>query len=180
MVSKAPIVAVVGFSKSGKTVVMEHVISNLTKKGFNVGTIKHIWGAHHSMDVKGKDSWRHSQAGAKIVVCSAPREIAIFRKRQTSTESLEEALNLMNDEHLDLILVEGFRSKTASRRDIQKIVVVKEEQEITEAIEENLDPILAFVGSTELAQGMRKLGIPVLSLESDGDQLSKLVMTLIA
>ncbi len=180
MVSKAPIVAVVGFSKSGKTAVMEHIILSLTKKGFNVGTIKHICGAQHSMDVKGKDSWRHSQAGAKIVVCSAPHEIVVFRKRQTSTEGLDEALNLMKCEHLDLILVEGFRSKAASRRDIQKIVVVKDDQEISTAIEENLDPILSFVGPAELVHRSRKLGIPILSLASDRDQLSKLVMTLMA
>jgi molybdopterin-guanine dinucleotide biosynthesis protein MobB len=180
MVSKAPIVAVVGFSKSGKTVVMEHIISSLTEEGFNVGTIKHIRGPQHSMDVKGKDSWRHSQAGAKIVVCSAPSEIAVFRKRQNSTESIEEALTLMKDENLDLILVEGFRSKVASRRDIHKIVVVKEEREISEAMEENLDPILAFVGPAELALRTRKLGLPFLNLASGGDQLSRLVMNLLA
>lgn len=180
MVQKTPIVAVVGFSKSGKTAIMEYIISNLTNEGFNVGTIKHIQNPRHSMDVKGKDSWRHSKAGAKVVICSSPNETAVFRKRENGIESIEEVLNLLKGENLDLILVEGFRSKVGSRHDIHKIVVVKKEREVTEAISDKLDPLLALVGPAELVNRTPRMKTPFLNLQKDGEQLSKLVRNLLS
>ena len=39
----------------------------LSKRGYKVGTIKHT---HHDFDLEGKDTWKHREAGAKIVVGS--------------------------------------------------------------------------------------------------------------
>ena len=114
-----PIVAVIGTSGSGKTTLIEYLISHLSKEGVRIGTIKHVHHPGFSIDVKGKDTWRHSQAGAKIVVCAAPNEIAIIKKRDPSSKhEMERIINLVKDEELDLLIIEGFHSLVAKRRDI--------------------------------------------------------------
>ena len=52
------IFGVVGYKNTGKTGLMERLVTEITTRGFSVSTIKH---AHHSFDVyhAGKDSHRH-------------------------------------------------------------------------------------------------------------------------
>ncbi len=167
-----PTIAVLGFSRSGKTSIIEHVITSLTKQGYRIGTIKHVHNPHHSLDVKGKDSWRHSRAGAKIVICSSPKEIAIFQKRNTYNEDIEEVLGLVEHRDLDLLLIEGFRSQVRNRRDIQKIVIVRNEEELDDALKELLLPILAFLGPSSLRRRLPKeLTIPFLDPEEGRNKL---------
>ncbi|MCK4847203.1 MAG: molybdopterin-guanine dinucleotide biosynthesis protein B, partial [Deltaproteobacteria bacterium] len=57
------IISIVGLSGSGKTTVLEKLITELSERGLKVGTIKHS--CHpHPVDAPGKDSWRHREAGA--------------------------------------------------------------------------------------------------------------------
>lgn len=170
------IIAVLGFSKSGKTSIIEHVISNLTKQGYRIGTIKHVHNPHHSLDVKGKDSWKHSRAGAKIVICSSPKEIAIFQKRNTHSENIEEIIGLVENKDLDLLLIEGFRSQVRNRLDIQKIVIVRNEEELNNALRETLSPILAFLGPSSLRKELPKdLTTPFLDLREDRHKLIHII-----
>ena len=45
------------------------------------------------MAIKGKDTWRHSEAGAKMVVCVGPEKIAIIKKEETIHQKKEEILD---------------------------------------------------------------------------------------
>jgi len=58
-----PIVSIIGESKSGKTTLIEKLISELKSRGYRVASIKH---SVHKLDFDkaGKDSWRHLQAGS--------------------------------------------------------------------------------------------------------------------
>jgi molybdopterin-guanine dinucleotide biosynthesis adapter protein len=100
-----PVVPIVGYSGSGKTTVLVKLISELTRRGYRVGTIK-----HHShdfdMDVPGKDTWRHKQSGAVTTLISSPRRIGMVRDVVTEMR-LEELLSLISG--VDIILVEGFK-----------------------------------------------------------------------
>jgi len=72
------IVCIVGKSGSGKTTLIEKLIPELSHRGYRIGTIKHA--AHRiDMDKKGKDSWRHRQAGAHTVVVASDKTIAGFK-----------------------------------------------------------------------------------------------------
>jgi len=103
---KPPIVSFVGNSGSGKTTLLESVISQLTRKGFRVGTIKHdVHG--FEMDKPGKDSWRHKQAGAVTTVISSPFQVGMVMDVEYE-KSPEDLLALMPD--LDLVLTEGYKT----------------------------------------------------------------------
>lgn len=99
-------VRVVGNSNVGKTTLIERLIPRLRGCAIRVGTVKH---AHHGFDLDhpGKDSWRHTEAGAQAVALISPTSAAWFM--QTSEEiSCGAAIEKMRD-HVDLVLVEGFK-----------------------------------------------------------------------
>ena len=101
-----PILSIVGRSDSGKTFLMERLISGLTSKGYRVATIKHdVHG--FDLDREGKDSWRHKQAGASAVIVSSPTKIGMIEEvgRERSLEEIRDTW--IRD--VDLILTEGYK-----------------------------------------------------------------------
>ncbi len=58
-------VHVIGGKNHGKTTLMVELVSELQSRGYCVGTIKHTH-HEHELDVAGKDSHRHREAGAAI------------------------------------------------------------------------------------------------------------------
>jgi molybdopterin-guanine dinucleotide biosynthesis protein B len=172
-----PIIAVIGTSGSGKTTLIEYLISHLSKEGVRIGTIKHVHHPGFSLDVKGKDTWRHSQAGAKIVVCAAPNEIAIIKKRDPSSKhEMCRIINLVKDEEIDLLIIEGFHSLIAKRQDVFKIITTKDEEDLRQKLVDTEDPILAITGLiTKQKTMVRGIEIPFIDVDSNGEDLLKLV-----
>lgn len=105
--SKTPILCVVGSSNSGKTNLVEELIKELSKKGYQVGSIKHT---HHKFepDRPGKDSWRHRKAGSKISMICSRRAFAIFSDWEQELSVEEIGSRFFHD--VDLILVEGYKN----------------------------------------------------------------------
>jgi len=171
-----PTIAVVGTSKSGKTTLIEYLISHLSKGGLKIGTIKHVHHAGFSIDVEGKDTWRHSQAGAKIVVSVAPKEIAIIKKGEIFYQELDEILDLVKDEKLDLLIIEGFHSLAAKRWDIFKVITAKDEEDLRRTLEGTVEPILAITGPLSQQKiVLSEISAPIISLEDKGEKLLELV-----
>lgn len=103
----AKVLAVIGAGKgSGKTTLVEALVKELSTRNYKVGAIKQIHEKNFSIDTPHKDTWRIAEAGAKIVVAAAPREIAAI-KRLKNEERFVEAMQLLESEALDLIIVEG-------------------------------------------------------------------------
>ncbi len=110
-----PILSLVGYSNSGKTTLMEKLVSGLVAKGLRIATIKH---SHHQpeMDTPGKDSWRHKQAGASTSLLVGPEKMLMV-------SDVDEALNpqLLTDRlfsNYDLVLVEGYASVAGSKIEV--------------------------------------------------------------
>ncbi len=101
------VVHIVGKSGSGKTLVVTRLTRELRRRGHRVATIKH---ASHGFDLdqRGKDSWRHFQAGSETTVVVSPRRLAMV-KRTPGEPQMDEALRLAG-EGCDLVLVEGYKS----------------------------------------------------------------------
>jgi len=174
------ILSVVGTSRSGKTTVIEFIVSHLSKEGLSVGTIKHVHHSGFSFDTHGKDTWRHSRAGAKIVVGVAPDETVTIRKGPLQ-HGLEAVLDLVRGEKLDLLIIEGFHSFIAKRRDIYKIVTAKDEEDLRRTLEGTVDPILAISGPiAEKKTILLEVPIPLVALGSNGEEILRLVKTVLA
>lgn len=105
-----PAVAFIGRSGSGKTVLTEKIIAELTARGHRVGSVKHHGHKGFDIDVPGKDSWRHTQAGSVHTVIAAPDKIAHVRQLEHELE-LPEILATMTD--VDVVVVEGYRQAGA-------------------------------------------------------------------
>ena len=102
------IFGVTGWKNSGKTGLMERLVSEFTERGLSISTIKH---AHHDADVdhEGTDSFRHRAAGAGQVVLSSPQRWAIMTElRGTPEPSLSDILKRMDP--VNLVLIEGYKS----------------------------------------------------------------------
>ena len=103
-----PIVSIVGKSDAGKTTLLEKLVAELKARGYRIGTIKHNV---HGFDIdhRGKDSWRHKQAGAHTVAISSPTKVALVKDVET-----EETLNSLATKYfqdVDIILTEGYKKE---------------------------------------------------------------------
>lgn len=98
---------VTGWKNSGKTVLMERLVGEFTRRGLSVSTIKH---AHHDTEIDhpGRDSFRHREAGACEVLVSSPKRWALMHELRESDEPLLEDL-VTRLSPVDLILVEGYK-----------------------------------------------------------------------
>lgn len=106
--SRPLVISVVGKSNSGKTTLIEALIPVLLQKGLKVGTIKH--NSHgFTLDYKGKDSYRHKQAGSQTVVLSAPNAFAFIKQVTKELTVAEIVSNYMFD--VDVVLTEGYKSE---------------------------------------------------------------------
>jgi len=101
------IYGVTGWKNSGKTGLMERLITEFTNRGFAVSSIKH---AHHTFDVDhaGKDSHRHRIAGANEVILASRTRVAIMQELRGADEPTLDAL-LARITPVDLVLVEGYK-----------------------------------------------------------------------
>src|SRR3954452_15714025 len=79
------VIGLAGWSGAGKTTLLTRVIPHLLKEGLRVSVIKH---AHHAFDVDipGKDSWRHREAGASEVLVSSSQRWALMSELRGAEE----------------------------------------------------------------------------------------------
>ncbi len=112
-----PIISVVGRSDSGKTTLIEKLLAELASRGYNVGTVKHdVHG--FDIDKPGKDSWRHSQAGSRLVAISSPDKVAVYEKVARELSLDEIVTRYFYD--VDLILTEGFKREAKLKIEIMR------------------------------------------------------------
>ena len=115
---RPPILAVVGWSNSGKTTLIERLIPVLSAKGYKIATIKHD--AHRiDIDTEGKDSWRHRKAGAQAVVLVSPN-IVFHTEVVTTQPTLEEIRDRYLSGDVDLILAEGFKQAAVPKIEVNR------------------------------------------------------------
>jgi molybdopterin-guanine dinucleotide biosynthesis protein MobB len=101
------IFGVTGWKNSGKTGLMERLITEFTARGLTVSSIKH---AHHSFDIDhpGRDSYRHRDAGARQVLLASRNRWALMHELRVEDEpSLGDLLEQLSP--VDLVLIEGYK-----------------------------------------------------------------------
>jgi molybdopterin-guanine dinucleotide biosynthesis protein B len=123
-----PIISIVGERGSGKTALIEKVISELKGRGYSVGTIKHTKDDKIKINYEGKDSFRHLQAGADCVAISSPHKI-ILQKNVTTELSLDKIVEFYLS-GVDIVITEGYRKEKKP-----KIEIITEEAPLSPLFE---------------------------------------------
>ena len=148
-----PILAIVGWSGTGKTTLLQQVIPILGDKGIRAGLIKHT---HHQMDVDtpGKDSYLLRKAGAsQVILASSERWALMCETPEKPSINLPYLLSRMDHATLEVVLVEGFKDEP-----VPKIVLWR--AGIKGGIEELLDEQVIAVASDQKLT----LNVPVLDI----------------
>src|SRR5450759_2207162 len=113
------VIGLAGWSGAGKTTLLARLIPYFGAEGLRVSVIKH---AHHSFDVDipGKDSWVHRQAGAVEVLVSSGKRWALMHELRGAAEPrLPELLARMS--RVDLVVVEGFKSEPHRKIEVHRL-----------------------------------------------------------
>lgn len=100
-----PVLSFVGQSNSGKTTYLVKLIAEMKRRGYKVGTIKHHK-ADFEIDIPGKDTWRHAQAGADVVCIAAPGKMAMIHKLEKEN-SVIDLVKMMAG--VDIVFTEGYK-----------------------------------------------------------------------
>jgi molybdopterin-guanine dinucleotide biosynthesis adapter protein len=109
-----PVISVVGKSNVGKTTLVEKLIKEIKSRGYKVATVKHdVHG--FDIDVPGKDTWRHAQAGSDVVVISSPQKLAMISKVEEEL-SLDQVCERISG--VDLIMTEGYKRETKPKIEV--------------------------------------------------------------
>jgi len=102
-----PVFGVTGWKNSGKTTLVTRLVTEFTRRGYRVSTVKH---AHHAFDIDKPetDSFRHREAGAvEVMIVSGHRWALMHELREEDEPPLQAALARLSP--CDLILVEGYK-----------------------------------------------------------------------
>ncbi|VVB95268.1 putative molybdopterin synthase [uncultured archaeon] len=133
------IISVVGYKKTGKTTLVERLVSALSKHG-SVGTIKHMQG--HSINTPDTDTWKHAKAGANVVVAVTAEELVKFSGNNNLTKAIDELAN----GGMDFAVVEGFKESKLPKialGEVNAAGIIKQLDNLESAdIEELVDIIL--------------------------------------
>ena len=105
----------VGHSGAGKTTFVERLVSELDRRGWRVATIKH---AHHKveLDHSGKDSWRYTQAGAKLSLLLTTGALQLVAEAVEQREPAQLAERFLGE--ADIVLAEGFSHASGEKIEI--------------------------------------------------------------
>lgn len=142
--TRPALVSIVGFSRSGKTTLLEKLIHDLAARGYRVGTIKHdVHG--FEMDKPGKDSWRHKQAGAVTTIVSSPYQIGMVMDVDHDHRP-DDLKRFFRD--VDIVFMEGYKQGDKPKVEIFRRGLRKE------PLCKNDDHLIALVTDTGVDLGV--------------------------
>lgn len=102
------VVAVYGNSDSGKTGLVVDLIEGFKEDGLSVCTVKHS-PSKVTLDEEGKDSWRHREGGAGLVVFSTKVETDFLFPEEMEIGEIVEIAGKIKD--CDLVIAEGYKDE---------------------------------------------------------------------
>jgi len=115
-----PVLGFAAWSGTGKTTLLKQLIPLLGRHGVRVAVIKH---AHHNFDIDkpGKDSYELRKAGAQQLLVASDRRWALLTENNTVADpKLADLITLLDQEHIDLVLVEGFKQTPFTRIELHR------------------------------------------------------------
>ena len=116
------ILQIVGYQNSGKTTLMEQLITQATTEGFRVGTIKHHGHGGIPTIESSKDSVRHEKAGASVTAVEG--EGTLRMSIHQSNWKLTDILTIYETFNMDIIFIEGYKNE-----DYPKVVLLRQPED---------------------------------------------------
>lgn len=113
--------AVSGVKNSGKTTLIEKLVTALKNEGYRVGVIKHD-GHDFKADHEGTDSYRHKTAGAENVIVYSKSKIMMIKDNHYNC--IEDLIRLQKD--MDVIILEGMKDSDYPKLEIVRRAVSNE------------------------------------------------------
>jgi molybdopterin-guanine dinucleotide biosynthesis protein B len=110
---------IAGWKNSGKTGLAVRLVTEFTRRGYKISTIKH---AHHDFDIDkvGADSFRHRQAGAhEVTIISGTRYAIMHELRGDPEPTLQEVLDRIAP--CDLVLIEGYKREPVPKIEARRL-----------------------------------------------------------
>jgi molybdopterin-guanine dinucleotide biosynthesis protein MobB len=132
------------------------LVAQLTKEGYRIATVKQTKKAI-SLDMNGKDTWRHHAAGAELVVFSAVHETDFLFNAPLSVPEIIRVVSEFGC--YDLILIEG-----ANDPDVPKIQIGggRKRKHTVACYENNFNEILQLIKKEmKMKQSSQRLHIVV-------------------
>jgi len=164
---KFPIIAVLGYKDSGKTMLIEGLTRRLVRLGYRVATAKHVSLKGFTIDSEGKDTWRHSSAGANPVISVSDVEIAIKLRGEAEDLTFNRLSSLI--EEADIFMMEGFSWMTLSEEYVGKILCIRSLDELKKFKSRISGEIIAVTS-------LKPLGDQILKIDGDMDLIAKLTL----
>ena len=174
-----PIISLIGYSKSGKTASIESLIKYLQTKGYFICTLKHTSQENFTIDTKGKNTWRYSQAGSNVVMSHSANESALMMNLSLKQEEL---LQLSRDianspmvnkkKQKSIFILEGFRNIS-----LKHILCASNLEDIISQMNENIIAIAGKI-SSELdfvSEYADQINIPILNLLTNPEEVLDLL-----
>jgi molybdopterin-guanine dinucleotide biosynthesis adapter protein len=161
-------IAVVGGKHSGKTTLTQQLIRTLKNRGYHVATIKEMPNAQ-TIDTPASthDTWKHTQAGADIVVASPKNETVLFINKKLCLNEIAPYL-----EGLDFVVLEGFEKE----KTLPKIIAAKTVEEAASFSDELAIAISGIIAnSKEETLKASEFKIPVYNNTTQSEALADLV-----
>ncbi len=164
------IVSLIGLKKCGKTTTAEALIAAFKNRGFMVGGVKFMPNSTLTLDVVGKDTWRHREAGADFVISLSKGEVG-YIGNVSGRVGIEDALRLV-PQGTEILICEGYNDPDPR---IVKILLAKDPDSLQETlsvrgITEGFIAVSGIISTTEFHHP----DLPVLDATSE-EQLELLV-----
>jgi molybdopterin-guanine dinucleotide biosynthesis protein MobB len=159
--STPKVFGIYGTSDSGKTTLLVQLVTRFTKEGYRVATVKQT-DKEISMDVKGKDTWRHHQAGAHLVVFSSRKETDFLLHAPLGTAEIMRKISVFGS--VDYVFIEG-----ADDPEVQKIQVGsgKKRSNTIASYKDNFQEIVALLKKGSIVHS----SLPDLSIKVNGQDI---------
>lgn len=135
------IISIIGTKNTGKTTLVNKIVEKLSEKNYKVGTVKF---SHVNFDLADKDTYKHRQAGARIVVGTGKETFILFNHALDLENIIS---NIEFNEELDFLVLEGFKSSKFAKISVSELkddYTIKQ-VDIKDLNQEMLDDIIQIV-----------------------------------
>ena len=137
------IIGIVGWKNSGKTYLVQKIISKLVSLNYKVASIKH---AHHNFEIdKPKtDSFLHRKAGSsEVIISSSKRWAKISELNGNDEKKLNDLIKEFDKP--DIVMVEGFKDEIHP-----KIEIIKDSENPSKFLFTKLKNVVALISDKKI------------------------------